>query len=230
MTDSHRLMLYVFLFVALEAALINFVDRPLAEYMRTIDMQHQEVINFFRAYTDLGKSKWYLWPAGIGVFICIALTRLKVRSALRTQAARIGEAILFVFVCVGGSGIITDIIKPILGRGRPVELEREGLYSFHPFSFHAPWNSMPSGHATTAFALASLLIMFFPRGRVGWIALACLLAISRVIVNAHFLSDVFAGATIGCLTVFIAGRFINHTGIYHVKRCIFPIDSQNRTV
>ncbi len=229
MTHSYRITFIALLFVALEIALIAFVDRPLSEYLRTVDAQHPDLIRFFRSYTDLGKSKWYLWPSGIGVILCALLVRLKpLRPSLREGARRLGGALLFLFLCVGASGIITDIIKPVLGRTRPVMLKREGIYDFHPFSFDAAWNSLPSGHATTAFALAFILAVFFPRGRIAWIALAFALAISRVLVNAHFLSDVLAGGVVGYLTVMAAERLINHNGMFHIKYRIFPIDAKNR--
>jgi len=209
----------VFLFALLEYLLIRFVDRPLSEYLRTVDIRYPDVTDFFRAYTDLGLSKWYLWPTGIVAPICFAFSRWrqwprKKREKLRAE----GWALAFFFACVAISGLITDILKPMIGRARPVLLDRVGVYGFHPFAYHANYNSFPSGHATTAFALAFALIALWPRGRPLLIAFAIAIALSRVMVNAHYLSDVCAGAAVGWLTVvllrklFVQQRWIARKG------------------
>src|SRR5262249_35796904 len=88
---------------------------------------------FFQSWTDLGKSKWYLWPSGIGAIICSLLVRQKsLAQRVRKRAAQIGDFLLFLFLCVAVSGIVTDIIKPILGRARPVELQDHNAYGFSP--------------------------------------------------------------------------------------------------
>jgi undecaprenyl-diphosphatase len=213
-------------FFGLEMLLILWIDRLLSEYLRGIDAQHRSLIDIFRAYTDLGKSLWYLWPSGIAVIICALGLRLpNMRPNLRKYFLKLGPALLFFFTCIAISGIATDIIKPILGRARPVLLEREGTYGFHPFSTHAVWNGMPSGHATTAFALAFCLMTFWPRHRNLLIALACVLAVSRIIVNAHYLSDVLAGGMVGFLSVCTLRQAFSSTGIIRVIARIFPIDA-----
>jgi len=144
----------------------------------------------------------------------------------RQKIARWGHDLMFVFLCVGISGIVTDMIKPILGRARPVEWVRDAAYGFHPLTFQAAWNGMPSGHATTAASLALVLIVLFPRGRVVWILLALLLAGSRVMVNAHYLSDVFAGCAVGLLTTLLILRHRTIKGKFPLEKGIFPIDKR----
>lgn len=61
------------------------------------------------------------------------------------------------------------------------------------------WDSFPSGHATTAFAFASVVAAehgFWPYG-LGATLLASLTGISRMNDNMHYEHDVVAGATIG---------------------------------
>ncbi len=191
-------------FLLLEILLIAFVDRPLSECLRGIDIHNHALVNFFRAYTMFGKSVWYLWPTGIGALACFLLVKTGQFSLTKSQLdrlRRVGFALAFVFACVAVSGIATDILKPIIGRARPLLLDRNGVYGFLPFSFHAAHNSLPSGHATTAFALALALTALFPRGKYWFYAFAVAIAVSRVMVNAHYLSDVFAGAVLGALTV-----------------------------
>ena len=78
------------LFVVLEIALIMFVDEPLSRYLRTVDIEHHQLIDFFRSWTDLGKSFWYLWPSGIGVLVCFGLIRwTKIDKVKRAQLRRL---------------------------------------------------------------------------------------------------------------------------------------------
>jgi membrane-associated phospholipid phosphatase len=92
------------------------------------------------------------------------------------------------------SGLITPAIKRVAGRSRP--FENEGAFAFDPFSRN---ESFPSGHATNAFAVASV----FAAHSDGWVVpaiaytLATGVAVSRVNDNVHFTSDVLAGAVIG---------------------------------
>ena len=60
---------------------------------------------------------------------------------------------------------------------------------------------LPSAHTTAAFALASSLAWFYPRGRALFMTLATITSTQRVCHTAHYLSDVIAGLGIG---VFIA--------------------------
>jgi undecaprenyl-diphosphatase len=128
------------------------------------------------------------------------------------------KAFGFFFACVALSGIITDMIKPIVGRARPVLLDREGFYGLHPFTFHVfNYNSLPSGHTTTGFAVAFALAALWPRGKWWFVAFGVLVGLSRIMVNAHFVSDVVAGTVVGILTVAAVRKLFRKYGI-------FPID------
>jgi membrane-associated phospholipid phosphatase len=94
---------------------------------------------------------------------------------------------------------ITKVIKHVVGRTRP--FGNKGTFHFDPLEFDPPSSSLsfPSGHATTAFALSSVIVEQYrniPLAFVlyGW---ATVVALARVNNNAHFLSDVFWGGVIG---------------------------------
>jgi len=61
------------------------------------------------------------------------------------------------------------------------------------------FNSFPSGHSTSAFAVFTLLALLDERKGRGWffVLLAAITAYSRVYLFQHFVEDVFAGALIG---------------------------------
>jgi membrane-associated phospholipid phosphatase len=67
--------------------------------------------------------------------------------------------------------------------------------------------SFPSGHATTAFALATALTLLWPRYAGLYVVLALAIGASRVLANAHWLSDVLAGGFVGvAVTVYLRAR------------------------
>jgi undecaprenyl-diphosphatase len=57
--------------------------------------------------------------------------------------------------------------------------------------------SFPSGHTITAFAVAISLGAFYPALALGLVFCAVSVAVSRILLGMHFLSDVLAGAVIG---------------------------------
>ncbi|MDE1901417.1 MAG: phosphatase PAP2 family protein [Alphaproteobacteria bacterium] len=211
------------LFLLIETALMLFADRPIALWAHGLDTTHHALIDFFRHITNFGKSTWYLWLCGIATILCGFLSRAQSAPPFaRRLCAYIGSRALFVFLTIAVSGIVADIFKPIIGRARPVELLRDNLYGFHFFTTAGfAWNSMPSGHTTTAFALGFSLCALYPRLRPLWLAIAVTLGLSRVMVDAHYVSDVCAGAVLGSLTVrvFLAYRKLQPW------RVIFPIDT-----
>jgi membrane-associated phospholipid phosphatase len=91
--------------------------------------------------------------------------------------------------------IIVPISKRVIGRARPNQ--GEGADSFHPFNTH--YESFPSGHATQAFAVASVISAHSDNLWVNISAytLASFVGYARIYHDAHWLSDVSAGALIG---------------------------------
>ena len=93
------------------------------------------VRNFFKAITDIGKSNWMLIPTGVAV--ALALVLRKRYGGLRNSAAYglIASTIGFVFVSIGGAGLIANLTKNILGRARPKLFETAGPLDFNLFAF-----------------------------------------------------------------------------------------------
>lgn len=158
------------------------------------------VRKFFKAITDIGKSNWMLIPTGAA--IALALVLRKRYGGLRDSAAYglIASTIGFVFVGIGGAGLIANLTKNILGRARPKLFETGGPLDFHFFAFDPDYASLPSGHATNIFAFATVIGMLWPKGRVLLYTLAAWIAASRVLIGQHYVTDVVLGAILG--TVF----------------------------
>jgi membrane-associated phospholipid phosphatase len=94
--------------------------------------------------------------------------------------------------------VVTGILKTVVGRARPYM--NEGPSSFHPFAFfNEDYNSFPSGHSTSAFALSTVLSRHAHSTALKIIAYtpAALTLFSRIYQDKHWVSDELLGAAIG---------------------------------
>lgn len=101
-------------------------------------------------------------------------------------------------IAVIKAGVVADVVKVMVGRSRPDGPSGGGnADKFSPLSFKDDDNSFPSGHATVAFAVASVWAVEKPREAVPAYALASLVGLSRIELGRHWPSDVFWGAVLG---------------------------------
>jgi undecaprenyl-diphosphatase len=104
----------------------------------------------------------------------------------------------FLALGAGASAVAVGIflfraLKRTSRRQRPCEIEPHCWASILPPDKY----SFPSGHSITAFAVALSLGLFYPDLQGCLLAVAFLIASSRIILGMHFLSDVLAGSAIG---------------------------------
>ncbi|MEI7637658.1 MAG: phosphatase PAP2 family protein [Syntrophus sp. (in: bacteria)] len=190
--SGKKILIFTLFFCAAIGGSFFYVDLPVAIASRTLDMQ---IVSVFQIITRLGESTWYL--------VASALLFLMFHFAWkREQWARWS---LFVFSAVAASGLATDLFKWLAGRWRPKAHLQDQLYGFDFFGVGYDATSFPSGHATTIWALCVALTVLFPRyhHQLVLYVLAILVSISRVIVGAHYLSDVFAGIYVAVITVLL---------------------------
>jgi len=76
----------------------------------------------------------------------------------------------------------------------------------HPLVALPDNGAMPSGHAAGAFAAAVAVGLVHPRLRWPLLALAGLVALSRVWLGVHYLTDVIVGAALGAAVAYCAWR------------------------
>lgn len=194
----HRRFVKFILFVIFLDVLMAYVDLPLSEFMRGLD---PDVVLFFNTLTKVGDSRYWLVPIALFLPFLIATRQATADGSLRRMLSWGTSALVFVFVAIAGSGLFVDMLKALFGRARPPLWEEEGIYGFAPINlpYESSYASFPSGHATTAFAAAMALACFFPRLRTLLLVLAVPVALSRVVIVRHYLSDIVAGGLIGLL-------------------------------
>lgn len=180
-----------------------FVDAPVIHAAKRLP---HWLVSFFDAVTDYGKSGWFLWPLGVMFLLLAALPPVLPRFAQCVLAAimvRVG----FLFLAIGVPGLFVTTVKRMIGRARPLVTGNADPFVFSPFIWRADYASLPSGHSTTAFAVLVAFGTLWPRARTVLIIYALMIAASRIIVTAHFPTDVLAGALVGTVGALMVRRW-----------------------
>jgi len=177
-----------------------FLDLPVMLYCKGLN---KSILDFFGIVTEFGLSTWYL----VGSFALFLFYRFFQRRPIYAHRA------LFLFSSIAVSGIVSNIIKVIIGRYRPEMFFEKGLYgvnflNFSFFNFSYGFTSFPSGHTATTFSLAWALSLFFPRIRIPLFCFASMVGASRVIITSHYLSDAVGGAYVGVMSVIFLKEII----------------------
>ncbi len=188
---------------------VFLIDRPLSLLLREAG---EPLLDLFRFITDFGKSDAYLIGSGLLTIGAAGTVLLSTRRVVRRLAAWLAGYAFFFFWAVAGSGILANLLKILFGRARPKLLDEQQVYGFLPPGLEGDLHSFPSGHATTVFAVAAALSLLLPGARRWLLALAVVIAASRVVVNAHYFSDVAGGAATGLIFTLLFARFFRDRG------------------
>lgn len=135
----------------------------------------------WRVMRDLGEP--------VMTFILMFVVWVYDRRRLKAAVMLLGATIV--------PGVVGWLLRASAGRFRPINLDGANMWELWR-GFATPRDlSWPSGHAALAFATAAALSYLSPTGRNMFIVIAVFCALSRVIMMAHFYSDVILGAAIG---------------------------------
>lgn len=119
---------------------------------------------------------------------------------------------LFLLAAVGVARSAVALLKPMFGRARPSLFDAVGPWHFEPLTLHYDFASLPSGHATNFLALATGLGMLVPKWRIPLLLAGVALALTRVVLGQHYLSDVAAGGFLAAGIAALLGRWAKARG------------------
>lgn len=168
-----------------------------AESFISLNSFHSFSLNvFFVNYTFLGDG---LFAIGLCAFL---FYRKQKKLALLLLAAYLS------------SGLVTQILKNCIYAPRPRIFFEASQYLYHLDNFGNSGggsSSFPSGHTTSAFAIATVLAVYFRNKYISVLLLiaASLVGYSRIYLAAHFPIDVLVGACIGIVFSTITIVLIN---------------------
>lgn len=153
-----------------------------------------------------------------GIWIPLAAAAWAVSKFVRRNHPRAEQA-GFVFCCLISAGLLSTVLKVFFGRARPMQFFANGVYGFDFFHVEAAWLSFPSGHVATVAALTAALFFLGSRAWRVAASLSAAVLVGRVVVGAHYPSDVLAGAACGVLGAYLVFR------AFRVRRPWFPLHS-----
>ena len=155
-----------------------------------------------------------------GMAFCVLVYLVILALSFKFDGLReVRKVYLLVLLSFALAGIAGDVSKGIFGRPRPfVRYAGEIAPVIRPGS-----GSMPSGHATKAFAL-NLPFLVFAAGKKKWrtpvkvffLFAASAIAYSRIVLGVHDLSDILAGTGTALLFLPIAAAAAN--AVYKERR------------
>ncbi len=171
--------LYIVLTVAAAVLAIFYLD-PLRAPVQSDAVQSRPI----QALGHLGRllGTWDVAPA----IFAVALIAAGWRWRFMLRSLVVGYAV---------QTSVTEGLKWLIGRPRPRDMDDPWLF-FGPGAGH---QSMPSSHASFAFMFAVVLAGYFPRLKWPLYGFGVFIALTRVVLNAHYVSDVIVGGLIGVL-------------------------------
>lgn len=139
-------------------------------------------------------SAW--WVKGLAILGVGAISDLRAR--------RLPLALAAGAIALGVASLAAALLKDLVDRARPAVADpaMEALV-VTPGSA-----SFPSSHAAIAFATATAVGMLSPRWRWPLLALAGVVALSRVYLGVHFWLDIAVGAGLGVAVGWLTARAV----------------------
>ena len=179
----------------------SFADEPIQQSALRLKSKQTSLNDISKGLSDFGGIYEIFTVAGIGAYGLISSNNKLVTTTLLASQAYIT------------GGTIMTLLKFLTGRTRPsyypagVEAEPRFLRPFHRKLNDANGtnenSSFPSGHATVAFAVATVFATEYKDKP--WVPIisyttASLIGASRITENKHWITDVIVGTALGYVT------------------------------
>jgi len=174
------------------ASLFLFVLGKANSFLLINNFHNQWLDSFFSKFTFLGD----------GIFALIL--------SLLFLIFKKKEASLLILITFAFSGLVAQLIKHIANSPRPKLFFNPAIYVHFVDGVTVSNNfSFPSGHTTTAFAVATLIVLIAEKKiiQLPLLLIAILIGYSRIYLGQHFLLDVISGAFIGSISTLFTVYF-----------------------
>lgn len=181
-------------------ASVIWIDVPVAWWIESHTTEWMRRLGSW--LEEAGKAHWVLG-------YCLAVSLIAWRS-MRSVAHKH----LALFASVALSGIAANIIKVLACRSRPPLLIEHGIETWNLLGFNTEflWNSFPSGHASTGLAIALTGSALYPQLRWMFWTVGLAIALGRIMLNVHYVSDVLAGGLLGVVVAMLVNNRLARVG------------------
>ncbi len=182
-----RRALWITLLLTLALLIFTILDKPLWKLLLLDPQKSLEQKDWWQLLRQFGSL--ILWMIVASLYI------IHDHSRRRPGAWHRG---LMIFLAAAIAGGLAEALKGIVGRARPLT---SGEYQFKWLEphLHLP-GGLASSHTAVAFGGAIMLSWFMPAWRIPLMLLAFLCAMTRIVVGAHFVTDVYVAILLAWLT------------------------------
>jgi membrane-associated phospholipid phosphatase len=198
-----RFLLFTALTLPACGLLIVFGDQPLARFIRGHFGGAAPFFATLTATADRVHEALMMHVAGLPIiFLALGLAFAIGRYALKRRGAII---FLILLLTHEFSMVLANVLKGSVHRLRP-EVQFGTGYAGTGLWAAGPHNdSFPSTHTAIYFSLFWPLAVAFPRFRVPLLVLPGLIALGRLVLGAHYLSDVWFSVWLVVALTFLFG-------------------------
>lgn len=178
--------------------LYTFVDTPVEKFLLESGDYPHVFVDIFDKVTEAGNSVYIIVACALWTLARLCTDTDKLTESVINVYNKITMYCVYMLGTVIIGGLVGQVFKMVIGRGRPKFFEEFGSHYFQ--HFHAPgydFTSMPSGHSITIASIGIALMILLPRFKYLWLFMAVIVAFSRVAVSAHYPSDVVFGFYVG---------------------------------
>ncbi|MDC6447474.1 phosphatase PAP2 family protein [Alphaproteobacteria bacterium] len=207
MIKKIQIEIIILTFLVINIFLSHRFDTSLYNYFSKLNYGQGSVYlkGFFIGITSLGDSLWYFLIFFITFLASFFLYNIKLISLKKYSYLK--NFSLYGFVYLFLVGLVTQIIKHLIGRPRPNHTDFSESLVFNFFSTESSFHSFPSGHSSTTIAVLLIVCLLLPRLKIFFYVCSFLIAVSRVVVGAHFVTDVIAGGVVAIIIYKIINLF-----------------------
>jgi membrane-associated phospholipid phosphatase len=212
--------LWIFVSAALLAAALFPFDPALSQRAQGLP---EGVVAFNRHITDFGTFGWMIYGSGLFAIIAFIVWRVSANEAISRRGRTGWRLFLYFFLTIGSASALVHLLKAVIGRARPELFAELGAYSLSPMTGNTIFESFPSGHSAAVGAFFGAFALLVPRLRPLFVAGAVLIGVSRIIVGAHYPSDVAAGLLVGLwCALMVAFVFARHNALFRLDGAGWP--------
>ena len=210
MIKNFKIELLILFVLLINIFISNSIDVGFYNFFDSFSKSFQNVFlkDFFKQITILGDSKWYFFLIFFIIIFCYFIKKINYYDNKKKIIETFNNFSVYLCLSLIISGLLTQLIKHVVGRPRPNYAYLDSISGFNFFNLNSEYHSFPSGHTSSIFVVALVFALFLPKLKYFFILLAGLVAFSRIVVEAHFFTDVVGGIVVAYLSVKLVKLFL----------------------